>query len=91
MISRGLSFLETMLMFVPLRSFSTTAKGYICLTPQSTRIGDSICVFEGGRTPYVIRKEGDEFKYIGEAYIHGLMNGEAFQMADFSIQNITLV
>jgi hypothetical protein len=32
-----------------LSTLSTTQKGYFCLTPPNTRIGDDICILLGGR------------------------------------------
>jgi hypothetical protein len=57
--------------------------GYVGLCPFSARRGDYVVVFNGGKTAYILRekqtKESKNFKFIGEAYLHGLMNGEAFQ------------
>ncbi|KAM5350326.1 hypothetical protein ACJ41O_006831 [Fusarium nematophilum] len=58
--------------------FCTTSKGYVGLAPGSTEKGDEICIFRGGKTPFVLRKH-DELKSVlgGECYIHGIMYGEA--------------
>jgi hypothetical protein len=72
-------------------TLSNTQKGYICLTPSNACIGDHICILEGGRMPFVVRQNGNDFDFIGEAYVHGLMKGEAFQLKDFKIKDITLV
>jgi hypothetical protein len=40
-------------------------------------------VFNGGKTAYILRgkqtEESKNSKFIGEAYLHGFMDGEAFQ------------
>ena len=65
------------------RCFFTTEKGYMGLAPPSTRSGDLICVLLGGKTPYVLRRDGKGFhRFIGECYIEGLMNGEAMNRLD---------
>ena len=57
--------------------------GYIGLCPYSTRRSDCIVAFNGGKTAYILRetyRNGTmNFTYVGEAYIHGFMDGEAFQ------------
>ena len=43
--------------------------------------GDLICVLYGGQTPFVLRREdGGMFRLIGDCYVHGIMEGEAFDM-----------
>lgn len=60
-------------------------------TPQNTYLGigpikmkkdDIVAIFDGARTPFVIRrkKEPDRFRLIGDCYIHGLMKGEALEL-----------
>ncbi|KAE8153308.1 heterokaryon incompatibility protein-domain-containing protein [Aspergillus avenaceus] len=61
------------------RSFSTTKNRYFCLTPQNTQEGDSVVLLKGGRTPYIVRDDGRKYIFVGEAYVHGLMHGEAFE------------
>ncbi|KAL9118904.1 MAG: hypothetical protein Q9187_004543 [Circinaria calcarea] len=61
----------------PNRKFFTTTKGFIGLGPRSMRPGDSVCIFSGGRVPFVLREDGDQHRLIGESYIHGLMEGQA--------------
>ncbi|KAH7383577.1 heterokaryon incompatibility protein-domain-containing protein [Cadophora sp. MPI-SDFR-AT-0126] len=60
------------------RSFIVTSKGYIGLAPLKTEIGDVVTVLEGGSVPFVLRAldEGG-YKFIGESYVHGIMEGEA--------------
>jgi hypothetical protein len=65
------------------RRFFTTSRGYMGLGPLSASAGDEVVLFCGGKTPYVVHtlKRGGkkEFRFEGEAYVHGIMNGEAFQ------------
>lgn len=57
----------------PLRS----TKGYIGLGPLGVRKGDSIWVLPGADVPFIFRPaENGTFMVIGEAYIHGIMDGE---------------
>ena len=61
----------------PNRKFFTTTKDLIGLGPRSMCKGDIICILSGGRVPYVLREERDHHRLIGEAYVHGLMEGQA--------------
>ena len=60
-----------------LRRFARTSQGYYCLVPPSTRVGDFVTIVEGGEVPLVIREYGEDWKLVGESYVHGIMHGEA--------------
>ena len=62
------------------RLFVTTA-GYIGLCPRYSAIGDRVCVLLGGDTPYIIRQENEYQTFIGACYVHGIMDGEAMEIA----------
>jgi hypothetical protein len=61
-----------------------TKYGYIGRGPPLVRKGDKVCVFEGGRTPFVLRearipwyKPATLYHLVGECYVEGLMAMEA--------------
>ncbi|KAK5715378.1 hypothetical protein LTR15_010021 [Elasticomyces elasticus] len=54
-----------------------TASGRHGLGPQAMRLGDIVAVLRGGRTLFVLRPLGEEFQLVGEAYVNGMMDGEA--------------
>ena len=61
------------------RSFIITEEGYVGMAPQTANPGDRIVVFLGCQSPLVLRPRGDGgYLVVGEAYVHGLMTGEAF-------------
>ncbi|KAL0941989.1 heterokaryon incompatibility protein [Colletotrichum truncatum] len=69
---------------MPLRRFFTTkAEKRLCIGPALSNKGDKICIIAGCNFPLVLRQIRDEkgqdsaFQLIGEAYVHGIMNGEA--------------
>jgi Heterokaryon incompatibility protein (HET) len=62
------------------RSIFSSKKGYCGIGSNCTRPGDLICVLFGGRVPYILRPKGNDYQCLGEAYIHGLMNGEVVDM-----------
>jgi hypothetical protein len=56
-----------------------TGQGYLGIGPASMAEGDIICVFFGGHVLYVLRAaDSGLYEYIGDCYIHGLMDGEVF-------------
>ena len=71
---------EAMLTTVLGRSFVIGQNGHFGLVPKESQVGDEIWVLQGGRLPFVIRKEKDgneEPKHlIGEGFIHGILDGE---------------
>jgi hypothetical protein len=51
---------------------------YIGIAPQESQKGDIICIFFGCSVPVVLQPQEDgEFKFVGECYVHGVMDGEA--------------
>jgi hypothetical protein len=58
--------------------------GYIGLAPLTTNIGDSTCVLSAGQVPFILRLvdlPSTQFEMIGPAYVHGVMDGEAVDLA----------
>ena len=76
------SFERTMRKKLYGRRLMTTQTGYIGLAPIASRRLDKVCILFGCSTPVILRPLGDgHFKFIGECYVHGLMEGEAMAMA----------
>lgn len=71
-------FMNSVLKFTIARNMCVTADGYLGRVPRGSEVGDKICIFFGGSVPFVLRDTGDGyFIFIGECYIHGIMDGEA--------------
>jgi hypothetical protein len=58
------------------RQFGVTRLGGIGLLPISAKVGDSVGFFVGCRLPFVLRKSEERYRIVGDAYLHGYMNGE---------------
>ncbi|KAG4431063.1 hypothetical protein IFR05_013455 [Cadophora sp. M221] len=58
------------------RVFFLTKKGYMGIWPDGMVPGDRVFTFVGGDVPFVLRPVGEEFELVGEAYVHGIMDGE---------------
>ena len=61
------------------RRFGLTEDGKKCLVPMSAKSGDKVWVIRGCPTPFVFRKRGENWRLVGSAYVHGVMNGEALR------------
>jgi hypothetical protein len=60
------------------RAMFRTNRGIVGMTPDGSRIGDSVAIFEGGSVPFVIRPMGENWVVVGACYVHGCMQGQAF-------------
>jgi hypothetical protein len=65
------------------RKLFITESGRLGLTHHTVHSGDFICVFEGANAAFVLRPISDSldrFEFISDAWVMGLMNGEALSM-----------
>ena len=63
------------------RRLGWDTNGWLCLLPEAARPGDRIVLAKGGRVPLVLRPDGDGYyMFVGETYIQGVMDGEAFNV-----------
>ncbi|RYC60237.1 hypothetical protein CHU98_g5963 [Xylaria longipes] len=52
------------------------------LAPQGCKVSDIVCILLGCSVPVILsRDRGSLYKIVGEAYVHGMMDGEAMEMA----------
>ena len=65
-----------------LGAFCLTENGFAGLVPSKVRERDIICLFQDGQVPFILRETAGRYRWIGEAYIHGIMFGEALRDAD---------
>ncbi|KAI3324641.1 HET-domain-containing protein [Xylariaceae sp. AK1471] len=70
------------------RHFFTTENGYMGIGPVGVKPGDEVWSLIGGHVPFVLRPadhhlgrsiHGLSFQMVGECYVHGIMNGEAWK------------
>lgn len=70
------------------RRFFKSSTGLFGLSPQDAQEGDQIWVVNGGRVPLILRAipgadnhgHGEEFTFLGDSYVHGIMQGEVIEM-----------
>jgi hypothetical protein len=75
------------------RRFLVMKMAYFGLAPQSVDVGDRICLFLGGRMPFVVRATGDNrYKLLGECYTHRIMDGQAMDGPDggYTLERISI-
>jgi hypothetical protein len=59
------------------RRLIETRRGCLGISSMHAEIGDRVCILFGSSVPFVLRPSGKTWKIIGEAYVHGIMDGEA--------------
>lgn len=79
-----------------LKRLAYTSKGLIGLVRHETKVGDHVAVLAGSKVLHCLRdvvetqsSENPRYQLIGEAYFHGMMDGEA--MSGLEMQDIILV
>jgi hypothetical protein len=74
------------------RRFFATKRGFLGIGPLQTQAGDLAYIFKGAQVPFLFRQEQtrDCFKLVGEAYVHGLMDGGAFDQGQEEHQTETI-
>lgn len=61
------------------RTFMIFKNGRMGLGPIGAQSGDEVVVVPGCPVPLVIRRQGNEYKVVGDAHIWGLMEGQVFE------------
>ncbi|KAH8659320.1 heterokaryon incompatibility protein-domain-containing protein [Tricladium varicosporioides] len=61
------------------RRLFRTKNNMLGLTAESMKVGDEVWVIAGSIVPMTLRKsqKGGNYELVGEAYVHGIMDGEA--------------
>lgn len=74
------------------RRLFRTKTGFFGISNQALQMGDSVWILAGAEIPFVLRhKDGNEWMVVGEAYIHGIMEGEATERPSESLSDFILV
>ncbi len=74
---------------------AVTREGYIGMLPSHARVGDLVFAFAGGMMLYVVRDVGEEeegkFTFVGEGYVHGLIDTESGRGEEWERRRVVLV
>lgn len=63
----------------------------MALAPQGARSGDEVFVLFGGQVLYVLRDVGGTYRFLGECYVHGLMDGEVLDILAAGLAEVSEV
>jgi hypothetical protein len=69
------------------RRLFRTKKGFLGISAQSLETKDLVWVLAGAAVPVVLRRRprAGNWEFVGEAYVHGIMDGEAVMGQELSI------
>ncbi|KAI1762174.1 heterokaryon incompatibility protein-domain-containing protein [Hypoxylon sp. FL1150] len=88
------------------RLFRTRQRNFVGLAPRNVRIGDVVCLVGGAATPFVFRRRdinedaagdllrGDRKSHVslvGNAYLHGAMQGELVRSDDVDFVDVLIL
>ncbi|ETI26535.1 hypothetical protein G647_03312 [Cladophialophora carrionii CBS 160.54] len=80
---------------LPYSKFFLSNDGKMGVGPSLSQVGDRIAVFNGAPMPAVLRSAdqgtGEQYQLVGPAYVHGLMDGEAYHVLPARETSICLV
>jgi hypothetical protein len=61
------------------RAFCVTRRGRMCNGMNEVKEGDAVAALEGADRLFILRPTGERYRLIGDAYVDGLMEGEAYE------------
>ena len=64
------------------RHLVVTEKGYLGLAPEHVHTGDLVIIMMGSQVPLVLREVQQHYVFVGDAFIDGVMDGEAWAERD---------
>ncbi|KAK4185938.1 hypothetical protein QBC35DRAFT_502647 [Podospora australis] len=73
------------------RAIFRTEMNYLGNGQNATLPGDQVWILAGVATPLVLRPDGERFKVVGDAYVHGLMFGEGLEGGEEMMKDIELI
>ncbi|KAJ9665973.1 hypothetical protein H2201_003884 [Coniosporium apollinis] len=74
------------------RRLFLTRAGYLGITAEAAQLNDQIWILPGTSVPFTLRpgQSSGRFQVVGEAYVHGIMRGEAAAAGGLQFQDIEL-
>lgn len=80
-----------------MRNLGFSEKRFLLMIPNNAVVGDVIWALAGGQVLYILRsteQENGQYRYIGECYAHGLMDGDILRrihLGEAQLSDITLI
>jgi hypothetical protein len=81
--------LQAMALRASHRRLIITVNGYIGLGPVCARKDDLVTIVLGCNLPVILREKKDQWHFVGESFVCGIMDGEILQSVDPDIHNGT--
>lgn len=92
MQSRIATYLTRMRSITGTRRLFRTARNYLGIGAMSAKEGDQVWILPAQNVPFILRPlERERLSLVGEAYVHGIMHGEAIASGQSSFEDIELV
>lgn len=65
---------------------------FIGIASAAAEKGDVLCIPSGAKIPWIVREvDGGAYKFVGECYVHGIMDGEIMDsLTEDSVKRITI-
>lgn len=73
----GIPFMKYAYITCVYKSIIVAGKGYLGMAPLVVQEEDLVCLLQGARTPFLLRREDDHYQLVGECYVPGIMHSEA--------------
>ncbi len=81
------------------RAFAVLDTGHLALVPGESCLQDRVAIVQGGELPFVLRPAttpaaGEGFMFVGQAYVHGVMDGEVWEEVEsgkLALEEISIV
>jgi hypothetical protein len=90
-LAETMTLTNHVLAFSVARQMARTVRGAVAYVPEIARAGDEVCLLAGGPMAYVLRPLHDgAWQFVGEAYVHGIMNGEAWPVDTSALREFVL-
>ena len=85
---RGKIFYRCIVDFMAARRFCISSTGLLCLGASVLKKDDIIVVPLGCSTPIVLRRQGQEYTYVGDIYVDGYMHGLAIEELNGGVRHL---
>jgi hypothetical protein len=73
------------------RALAITTNDHLALVPGTTKNGNVLAIVDSS-FPIILRPRDKGYEYIGECYLHGFMDGEAFaEDENFRVEGLSLL
>jgi hypothetical protein len=61
------------------RRLIRTKEGFLGMAGAAAAVGDKVAICKGGGAPFILRPRDENWELVSDAYVHGMMNGEAYE------------